>query len=319
MDFDLLFQMTSNLLLSREISACLETLLHIQDIVGVRADPAAAEKMALEAFKGDEFMGLKYRMMKRMEATQEAVTAFQKMDGGSLPPPVKIKKQQEIRESVVRFEKFVKEKDAKKARALKKERDELASKKQKEIEIQSLRQELEQLEAKKEEFSTLLDKLIVYEQFLETTLETVEDFQEIDDILMRNATLMASNQDLADVTKSCAEETDEYRQRLASYTKEMESRVLADTSKIAQFQKSTDRLKFENTKLDELQQYRERAAVDKKRDLGQALMAIHNIFHRCKKKGIAPLTSESPEELWRVLNYIGQRVQDLGDIANEKP
>ena len=35
------------------------------------------------------------------------------------------------------------------------------------------------LEAKKEEFSTLLDKLIVYEQFLETTLETAEDFQEI--------------------------------------------------------------------------------------------------------------------------------------------
>ena len=228
-------------------------------------------------------------------------------------------KQKEIRESVVRFEKFVKENDAKKARALKKERDELASKKQKEIEIQSLRQELEQLEGKKEEFSALLDQLIVYEQFLETTLETVEDFQEIDDILMRNATLMASNQDLADVAKSCAEETDEYRQRLASYTKEMESRVLADTSKIARFQKSTDRLKLENTKLDELQQYRERAAVDKKRDLGEALMAIHNIFHRCKKKGIAPLTSESPEELWRVLNYIGQRVQDLGDIANERP
>ena len=228
-------------------------------------------------------------------------------------------KQQEIRESVVRFEKYVKENDAKKARALKKERDELASKKQKELEIQSLRQELEQLQVKKGEFAALLEKLIVYEQFLETTLETVEDFQEIEDILMRNATLVASNQDLADVAKRCAEETDEYRQRLSTYTKEMESRVLADTSKIARFQKSTDQLKLENTKLDELQQYRERAAVDKKRDLGEALMAIHNIFHRCKKKGIAPLTSESPEELWRVLNYIGQRVQDLGDITNEKP
>lgn len=45
--------MASNLLLTREIDAGLETLLRIQDIVGGRSDPAAdAEKTAVEAFKG---------------------------------------------------------------------------------------------------------------------------------------------------------------------------------------------------------------------------------------------------------------------------
>ena len=53
-------------------------------------------------------------------------------------------KQQKIRESVVRFEKFVKENDVKRARALKKERDENNSRKQKEKEIISIRQELQQ-------------------------------------------------------------------------------------------------------------------------------------------------------------------------------
>ena len=51
-------------------------------------------------------------------------------------------KQQKIRESVVHFEKFVKENDVKRARAMKKERDEINACKQKEQEIIALRQEL---------------------------------------------------------------------------------------------------------------------------------------------------------------------------------
>jgi hypothetical protein len=64
-------------------------------------DPAAnADKAAAAAFKGDDFMLLKFRMMKRLEVTQAAVEEFKQMDGGSLPPDVKIRKQQEIRETV---------------------------------------------------------------------------------------------------------------------------------------------------------------------------------------------------------------------------
>ena len=72
-------------------------------------------------------------------------------------------KQQKIRESVVHFEKFVKENDVKRARAMKKERDEINACKQKEQEIIALRQELQQQSEKKEQITHTLNKLLVYD------------------------------------------------------------------------------------------------------------------------------------------------------------
>jgi hypothetical protein len=82
------------------------------------------EKKALEAFKGDEFMELKYRMMKKIELastvggllfcepgsscapskgnlvrlSMQGVKEFNDMDAASCAPDVKIKKQHELRE-----------------------------------------------------------------------------------------------------------------------------------------------------------------------------------------------------------------------------
>ena len=224
-------------------------------------------------------------------------------------------KQQKIRDSVMRFEKFVKENDAKRARAIKKERDEINTRRQKELEIISLRAELERLAKKKEDMSSLLERLMVYEKYLDSVIEYEEAFQEIDDILMRNVTLEASNQDLKVYATEGEGRTDRMRVQLAEYTKQMESKMLVFTSKIAGQQKDTDRLRIQNTKLDELQQYRETHAVDKKRDVGEAKMAINNIFHRCKKSGIQAPRSDDQAGVWRMLEYISQRMVDLGDIS----
>ena len=48
-------------------------------------------------------------------------------------------KQDKIRESVIRFEKFVKENDAKRTRALKREKDEISLRTQKEAELRELK------------------------------------------------------------------------------------------------------------------------------------------------------------------------------------
>lgn len=57
-----------------------------------------AEKKALEAFEGDEFMELKFRMMKKLREVDQAVTDIGSMDASTGKPEDKIRKQQEVRE-----------------------------------------------------------------------------------------------------------------------------------------------------------------------------------------------------------------------------
>jgi len=81
----------------RDLLAGLETLYAIQEVIG-GSEEMSQEKKALEAFKGDEFMELKYRMMKKIEIASAGVKEFNEMDAASCAPDVKIKKQHELRE-----------------------------------------------------------------------------------------------------------------------------------------------------------------------------------------------------------------------------
>mmetsp|Transcript_9226 Transcript_9226/g.30446 ORF Transcript_9226/g.30446 Transcript_9226/m.30446 type:complete len:313 (+) Transcript_9226:120-1058(+) len=231
-------------------------------------------------------------------------------------------KQEKIRESVIRFEKFVKENDAKRHRALRKEKDEINSRKLKEQEIVALQLQLEQQVKKKEQFQQMVRKLSVYEEFLELVVESSDEFQEVNDILMRHATLAASNQDLREVVENGNLQMEELRAMLSAYTKEKEDEILVATSSIAGQQKRTEQLKIDNAKVEQTIAYRESLFYDKKRKLGEAKMAIANIYGRCRKSGsksaaaaAAAANSTEPLNLNHALDVIMQRLVDLQDIV----
>lgn len=224
-------------------------------------------------------------------------------------------KQQKIRESVVHFKKFVKENDVKRARAMKKERDEINACKQKEQEIITLRQELQHQSEKKEQITHTLNKLLVYDAYLEKLIEYSEDFHEVNDILRRHATLQASNSDLGASVEEGLKAAEERRTELNDYMKDAEKKMLLITSKIAQYQQLSDQLRLENEKLEQAQLYKEGQVMEKKREQGEAKMAIHNIFSRCVSIG---MSKPKENEMKKVLEFIQQRMIDLGDICRMK-
>ena len=222
-------------------------------------------------------------------------------------------KQERIRESVLRFEKFVRENDLKRARALKKEREESQLRHQKEAEIVRLREELETLLKRKEEYKGLLDRLGVYDAYLESVLEASTDFVEINDILMRHGTLLAANEEMRGVVDDSQTEKELLAQSLTTYTKEITDALLVKQGSVATRQKQAETIKMLNDKLDIECAYRQEAFNARKRTLGEAKMAIANIYLRCLRKGVP---AENTKLTFKLLDYIVQRMSDLGLITS---
>lgn len=193
--------------------------------------------------------------------------------------------QERIRDSVVKFEKFVSDNDGKHGRAVKKERDEAKARHQKEAEIVALKQQIQELTLQKVDYEGLLSKLRVYEQYLEeVVMGEQEEWHEANDLLMRHATLTATNADLKAMVRTQDDATESMRSQLASYTKEAEDRILVQTSNIGHEQKRMERLKNVSDKHEGVVQARKSKHIEARRVLGEAKMAIQNIFARCRKQ-----------------------------------
>jgi SYP7 family syntaxin len=85
--------------IGRDIDAGLEVLYRIQEIVGTGVDELDQDQKIHNAFGGDPFMELKYKMMKKIEVASESVKQFNQMDASASAPEIKIRKDQELRET----------------------------------------------------------------------------------------------------------------------------------------------------------------------------------------------------------------------------
>ena len=80
------------------------------------------------------------------------------------------KKESQLKESVLKFDKFLKENDGKLARAVKKAEDERELQKAKQKEIERLQDEIKQLAVRKEKLQNLVQKYSKFNRYLEQVL-----------------------------------------------------------------------------------------------------------------------------------------------------
>lgn len=104
-------------------------------------------------------------------------------------------KQEVIRVNVVRFERFIKDNDTKRQRALKKERDEIAEQLKLQQEVEALELLERQTRMSLMELMDTLTRLAKYEEFLEEVVEASE-FSEIPEVLFKFGTMRGTNEDL---------------------------------------------------------------------------------------------------------------------------
>ena len=118
-------------------------------------------------------------------------------------------RQEDIKEQVRKFDKFLKDNDAKRVRADRKVQDEKKALHQKEQEKQNLLKELATQSEKRSELELEVRSKGKYQHFLDTVCEDPsmsEYFESIENITMRYETLAAAHDDLRDRVESAQQQ-----------------------------------------------------------------------------------------------------------------
>ena len=147
----------------------------------------------------DSLAFMKAQYLSRMAACDEKHQVFER-------------KQMDMKEQVIKFEKIIQENDAKRQRAEMRAKDERKKVEQKKEELENLRNELKDAEGSRSGLENRLNKLNRYKEYLDATVDATDDsVEQIDDILNRLTTLEGANKVRGMVMRRVERNDDEER------------------------------------------------------------------------------------------------------------
>lgn len=231
-------------------------------------------------------------------------------------------KQQEMKEQVLRFEKFVQENDAKRSRAEQKAKVEAKARVQHEERIRLLTDTLSEMQIEREKLEMDLDHLKRYQIYLDGAVEASEgEYDEIPDILNRFKTLRGANEDLTKLVEEGEREMDAIRSQLNQLRRNTQNQLLVNNSEIHANQKTLENMRAVAIKADNEREQSERITKDLQRESGQVIMSIKNLYARCiatarsKARHVSNgRHSTQHEQLAEFLKVIQYRISDLNTI-----
>lgn len=222
------------------------------------------------------------------------------------------RKETQLKESLLKFDKFLQENDAKRLRAIKKAIEERKTKDQKEGEILELKESQNRLYLKKDKQAEVIDTNLSFHSYLESLLENNSEYVEVKDIISRFDTLSATNSELLDRSRSAQERTEQDRQSFAITLEEKNNMILNCNNQIAKLQAKLEDRKHASAKYQaELDKILKNAS-QKSLFLGQVKMATNNLFFIVKNHLNSRLNSTS--DTLTQLDKVGQFIVDLNQI-----
>lgn len=236
-------------------------------------------------------------------------------------------KQEQLKERVLKFDKFLRDNDTKRMRALRKEHDEVKLAETKVAEIQSLTGALVQTSTERDDVESTLIFNERYEQFLLRVCDSSEDFQEIPDILMRHDTLVASSNDLFNRVTRATADAEEMRATLATFMKEAQTESLVLNSEIASLQQQLEDATSVVQQREAVVSRNQGGVKERSRELGEILMAIQNVYARCVRSRGQQVARDAlsarrdattdSSEILALLTAIELRVTDLQAVIRQ--
>ncbi|KAK2169056.1 hypothetical protein LSH36_12g03104 [Paralvinella palmiformis] len=202
------------------------------------------------------------------------------------------RKEFQLKESLLKFDKFLKENDSKRARAIKKANDERELTKSKDKEISRLKVETELLVKQKEKLQKKMDKNVIYHRYLEKVLESAEEFHEIREIIARYDTLTTTHED-------------------------KNNEILGYNNQLSGLQTRLDKAQSEAVKLESWWTHIKNTAAKKTLLLGRVKMATHNLYQLVSRHQKSHQEEGEVEDTNEQLAKIQQYIQDLTHITQE--
>ncbi|KAJ3010705.1 UNVERIFIED_CONTAM: hypothetical protein HDU68_002013 [Siphonaria sp. JEL0065] len=206
-------------------------------------------------------------------------------------------KQKQIRDRVTKFEKFLKENDAKRQRANLKALSERKMREQKEMEHGQLQHLQLDLQSKTKSILNLIKKYQIYEKYLQSVVDILPpdylDINEphVNDIIMRHKTLVETNEDLIQMVQTNQDGIEERQSSLAALIKNKNDLILVYNSQLGTQQKYLDKLKQESAYKEQRIEERDKTGKERSRMIGETKLAINNIYDRIVSYNNRPPTT----------------------------
>jgi uncharacterized protein YlxW (UPF0749 family) len=192
-------------------------------------------------------------------------------------------KQNMLKDRVSKFDKFLRDNNAKRLRAVRKEHDEHKVHEQKLGEIGGLSDALKASSTERDAVESTLVESERYEAYLLQVCDMAEYFQEIPDILMRHATLAASSSEVVGRVHEVTAEAQRMRTQMAGFVKDAQTESLVLNSEIASLQTQFEEVVKTVEAREAALAREEGGAKARSRELGEINMAIQNIHSRCER------------------------------------
>ena len=236
-------------------------------------------------------------------------------------------RQEGIRDQVRKFEKFLRENDAKKSRANRKTAEEIKSREQKEQERLQLEKELAQIREQYDSLTAEYKRFSIYENFLDRVCQQhSEYFDAPGTILQRFETLDAACEILRVRVAAADAQTNENRTLLHGLHKRGQTESLVYKSQVSAQRDYLEEFRDESKRLEAKVNRLGEHAKDNSRQLGQILMTIENLYQRAfgldegaaRKRAHGPVSAAaaaSEERHSLFLAHVQQRIADLQAIT----
>ncbi|XP_019349258.1 cilia- and flagella-associated protein 73 [Alligator mississippiensis] len=222
-------------------------------------------------------------------------------------------KEEQLKEAFFKFDKFLKENDAKRHRALRKASGERLQAARSNVEAIHLRQEIARLLRERDKLQRRLEANDIFRSYLQTVIEKTEQFQEIKEMIDRVRTLVATQAVLVQRELGSREQVEEEHAQLQRYLEESNNKVLQCNNRLAELQTQLEQARVRvhqwESKWTEIQT----TAAKKTLELGQIKMAALNLFQMVTKQ--MKLQVDIPlEDTEAQLDKVLLCMTDLSDI-----
>lgn len=155
-----------------------------------------------------------------------------------------------------------------------------------------------------------------YQRYLESVLEAADEYQEIQDLLMRHATLQATNNDLKEHQNRCADLAERTRVELQIYTKQKTDEILNLDNRLAQLKKELEAYEQDISLQEAHKDHSLQVASQRTLEYGQVVMCTDNVFNRCRQH--SKIAHQAESNPLHQLEVIGSYVSDLVAICKQQ-
>ncbi|XP_072104007.1 coiled-coil domain-containing protein 42 homolog [Mobula birostris] len=227
-----------------------------------------------------------------------------------------MKKEEELKQSIQKFDRFLKENDAKRIRARNKRVTETELIKQKEKDILKLQYELDSLTKRREDLKSKVEAYTIYPKYLEKVIKVSSEFRNAQMVNHRFEALFHTYDTLFRRYQQNQEIVKTVKTELNNFITEKSNENMEYQNKLTSLKSSLEATKSKTLKWESAWVHIQNTAAKGTLDLGMIKMAIFNLYTHVKNTDLDfdTVTEDTDAQLTAVQEYILQLREIMQDF-----